>query len=217
MLYSVGIVLFAFYRAHPEGVATLTTNNAIVPLFAVQQLPSGVAGLVLAAIFAASMAVMSAGINSLTTATIIDFYQRVYRSNETPEHYARAGRVGTLVWGGIVTFLALFASRAGDLAVAYTRISSLLSGPMLGIFLLGTLTRRATSTGCIVGGIFGVVAVLLVITQTQWSFFYLGLIGTLTTFVSGLAASLSTSTPSDEQLRGLVVGDIPAVETHHGG
>ena len=105
------------------------------------------------AIFAASMAVMSAGINSLTTATTVDFYQRVYRKNETPEHYARAGRVGTLGWGGVVTFLALFAHLAGDLAVAYTRISSLLSGPMLGIFLLGTLTRRATSTGSIVGGI----------------------------------------------------------------
>ena len=170
MLYSVGVVLFAFYRAHPDRVSALTTNNAIVPLFAVQELPSGVAGLVIAAIFAASMAVMSAGINSLTTATTVDFYQRVYRKNETPEHYARAGRVGTLAWGAVVTFLALFAHLAGDLAVAYTRVSSVLSGPMLGIFLLGTMTRRATSTGSIVGGISGMLAVLLVITQTHWSF-----------------------------------------------
>ena len=210
MLYSVGIALFAFYRAHPERVTTLTTNNAILPFFAVQELPGGVAGLVIAAIFAASMAVMSAGINSLTTATTVDFYQRVYRKHETPEHYARAGRVGTLLWGGLVTFLALFAHLAGDLAVAYTRVSSVLSGPMLGIFLLGTMTRRATSTGSIAGGITGMVTVLLVITQTHWSFFYLGLIGTLTTFVIGLTASLFTDAPAPEQLRGLVVGDVSA-------
>jgi len=213
MLYSVGIVLFAFYRAHPERVTALTTNNAIVPLFAVTELPSGVAGLVIAAIFAASMAVMSAGINSLTTATTVDFYQRVYRKNETPEHYARAGRIGTLAWGGVVTFLALFAHLAGDLAVAYTRVSSVLSGPMLGIFLLGTMTRRATSTGSMIGGIAGMIAVLLVITQTRWSFFYLGLIGTLTTFAIGLTASLFTGSPSPKQLRGLVVGEIPVLET----
>ena len=214
MLYSVGVALFVFYRAHPEGAAALTTNNAIVPLFAVQQLPSGVAGMVIAAIFAASMAVMSAGINSLTTATTVDFYQRVYRPNETPEHYARVGRAGTLAWGAVVTFLALFAHLAGDLAVAYTRISSLLSGPMLGIFLLGTMTRRATASGSIAGGISGVLTVLLVITQTNWSFFYLGLIGTLTTFLIGIAASLLTSAPSHDQIRGLVVGELPAVETH---
>ena len=87
---------------------------------------------------------------------------------------------------------------------------------MLGIFLLGALTRRATSTGSMTGGVLGVLTVLLVITQTQWSFFYLGLIGTLSTFLLGLTVSLFTSTPSKEQIRGLVVGEVSPVKIHQG-
>lgn len=206
LLYSVGIVLFAFYRSYPERIQSLTTNNALLPHFVVDELPQGIAGLVIAAIFAASMAVMSAGINSLTTATTVDFYQRVFRPNKTPEHYARIGRLGTLIWGILVTLLALLAEKAGDLATAYTRVSSVICGPMLGIFLLATLTRRATSVGATIGGVVGVIAVLTVIAQTNWSFFYLGVIGTLSTVLSGLGASFLTPAPRIDQVEGLVVG-----------
>jgi SSS family transporter len=206
LLYAVGVILFVFYRQHPERLAGLTTNNAILPLFAVTELPPGIAGLVIAAIFAASMAVMSAGINSLTTASTVDFYQRIFRPHETPEHYARVGRAGTLMWGCAVTLLALFADRAGDLATAYTRVSSVISGPMLGIFLLGTMTRRATAGGAMTGAFTGVAAVIWVMTQTNWSFFYLGLISTVTTLAVGWTASLLTAPPSALQLDGLVVG-----------
>lgn len=206
LLYAVGVALFVFYRTHPDRLGGLSSNDALVPFFAVSELPSGVAGLVIAAIFAASMAVMSAGINSLTTATTVDFYQRVFRPGKTPTHYATAGRIGTLVWGCLVTGLALFADRAGDLVVAYSRVSSLISGPMLGIFLLGTTTTRATGTGSITGGVMGVVAALLTIWMTNWSFFYLGVIGAITTFVAGLSISLLTPKPDSQQLIGLVMG-----------
>lgn len=206
LLYGAGVVLFVFYQSHPERLQGLTSNNALLPFFAVSELPSGVSGLVIAAIFAASMAVMSAGINSLTTATTVDFYQRVFRPNETPEHYARVGRLGTLIWGVLVTLLALFAEHAGDLATAYTRVSSVLSGPMLGIFLLGTMTRRATATGSILGAVGGGLSVITVITQSNISFFYLGLIGTVITVLLGLAVSLMMEPPTAAQTEGLVVG-----------
>lgn len=206
LLYSAGIVLFVFYRSHPDRIQSLTSNNALLPYFIVDELPHGIAGLVIASIFAASMAVMSAGINSLTTATTVDFYQRVFRPNETPEHYARVGRIGTLIWGLLVTLLALFAEKAGDLVTAYSRVSSVISGPMLGIFLLATLTRRATSFGAVIGGLTGVAVVLTVMTQTNWSFFYLGIIGTFATFIAGIGTSLFTPAPRTEQIQGLVVG-----------
>jgi len=206
LLYSVGAALFVFYRMHPERLRGLASNNGILPLFAVTELPSGISGLVIAAIFAASMAVMSAGINSLTTATTVDFYQRLFRPNETQEHYAKAGRAGTLIWGCLVTALALLAERAGDLATAYTRVSSIISGPMLGIFLLGTMTRRATSAGVIAGAVAGAIAIFTVTTRTNWSFFYLGMVGTVTTVGFGYAASLLTPRPGAEQIEGLVAG-----------
>jgi SSS family transporter len=190
LLYSVGAALFVFYKQHPERLQGLASNNGILPLFAVTELPSGISGLVVAAIFAASMAVMSAGINSLTTATTVDFYQRLLRPAETQEHYARVGRTGTLLWGCGVTGLALFAERAGDLATAYTRVSSMISGPMLGIFLLGTMTKRANSFGVIAGAIAGAIAIFTVTATTNWSFFYLGMIGTLSTATAGYLFSL---------------------------
>ena len=207
LLYSVGVALWVFYSAHPEKLQGLPANNAILPLFAMTELPRGVSGLVIAAIFAASMAVMSAGINSLTTATTVDFYQRVFRPNETPEKYAKVGRIGTLAWGCAVTLLALFAERAGDLATAYTRVSSVISGPMLGIFLLGTMTKRATSKGVIAGAVAGMCGIVTVIAATNWSFFYLGMIGTVTTVCCGYAASLFTPEPARSQIDGLVVGE----------
>ena len=100
---------FAFYHQNPSHLHGLTSVDAILPFFAVHELHFGIAGFIVAAILASSMAVMSAGINSLTTATTVDFYQRIFRPNETPEHYANVGRVGNVVWGLVVTFLALFA------------------------------------------------------------------------------------------------------------
>jgi len=213
MLYLAGLALFAFYRFNPSHLHGLTNTDAIVPFFTVSELPTGIAGLVIAAIFAASMAVMSAGINSLTTATTVDFYQRVFRPNAPAEHYAKVGRVGTACWGVVVTLLALLASHAGALAIAYVRISSLLSGPMLGIFLLGALTRRTTATGAMAGAVAGSCAAALALIATQWSFLYFGAIGASVTVAVGYTASLFTPPPRPEQTRGLVMGDGVAGES----
>jgi SSS family transporter len=206
-LYFTGAVLYSFYYYNPQDLAGLTNKDAIVPFFAVHELPSGISGLVIAAIFAASMAVMSAGINSLTTATTVDFYQRVFRPNQTPEHYALAGRIGTALWGIAVTFTALLAERAGDLALAYNRVSALVSGPMLGIFLLGTLTRRTTAFGAIAGAVLGMIAVALAVSLTPWSFFWYGPTGVAVTFLGGYVASLLTPPPPRHKIRGLVMGE----------
>jgi SSS family transporter len=206
-LYLTGTVLFAFYYFHPERLTGLTKPDAIVPFFAVRELPSGVSGLVIAAIFAASMAVMSAGINSLTTATTVDFYQRVFRPNESPEHYATAGRIGTMIWGVVVTFGALLAERAGDLVNAYNRLSAIVSGPMLGIFLLGALTKRTTALGCMIGALCGMVAIASAIAFTKWSFFWQGPIGVIATFTGGYVSSLFLPAPPKEKVWGLVMGE----------
>jgi solute:Na+ symporter, SSS family len=206
LLNVVGLALFAFYQAHPGTLQGLTNLDSVVPYFAVTELPRGVAGLVIAAIFAASMAVMSAGINALTTATTVDFYQRLWRPDQPAEHYARVGRFGTAAWGCVVTSLGLLANRAGDLVVAYSRVSSVLVGPMLGVFLLGATTRRANPMGALAGAFAGVAAVSLVIVTTRWSFFYFGVIGTVFTFGIGYAVSLLFPKPRPEQIHGLVMG-----------
>ncbi|MCC6341310.1 MAG: sodium/solute symporter [Bryobacterales bacterium] len=206
LLYFAGIMLYAFYSFHRANLAGLTSDDAIVPFFAMRELPPGVSGLILAAIFAASMAVMSAGINSLTTAATVDFYQRVFRPNETAGHYASVGRIGSAIWGCGATALAMFADRLGELAIAYNRVNSFIAGPLLGIFLLGMLTRRATSSGALAGALAGAVAVSWMSFRTPWSFFYQSAAGVAVTVVAGYAASLCMAAPDENKIRGYVLG-----------
>ncbi len=195
VLNMVGLVLFAFYHAHPGRLAGLHNMDTIVPYFVLTELPGTIAGLVVAAIIAASMSVMSAGVNALTTAFTVDFYARSLRPDASSVHYAKVGRIGTAVWGCVVTLMALFAGSAGDLAVAYLRVSSAIVGPMLGIFLLAVGTRRARSSGVFLGAIAGCISVVIMMVASDWSFFYYGAIGTLVTFVLGYCVSLFPSSP----------------------
>src|SRR5207237_73804 len=128
MLYSAGTALFAFYYHHPSHLVGLKANDGIMPFFAVRELPSGVSGLVIASIIAASMAVMSAGLNALATATTMDICQRLIHTGGSSGFYAMVGRGGTICWGVVMTVLALFANRLGSLALAYNRVSSYISG-----------------------------------------------------------------------------------------
>lgn len=205
-LYLAGVALFVFYQTRPERLAGLANSDALMPFFAVHELPAGVSGLIIAAIFGASMAVMSAGINSLTTATTVDFYQRLFRPQATPAQAARFGRVGTACWGLAMTGMALFAGKLGELANAYNLVSSHIAGPLLGIFLLAVLTRRATALGALIGAVCGVAAVALVSALTEWSFFFLAPIGVATTVIAGYLTSLLMSPPPQEKIRGLVRG-----------
>jgi len=207
LLFLAGAALAAFYYVHPSHLAGLNSPDALVPFFATRELPHGISGLVIAVIFAASMAVMSAGINSLTTAATVDFYQRVLRQHESAQHYATVGRYGTLAWGLVATGLALFAGRLGDLALAYNRVNSFVCGPLLGMFLLGVLTKRTTAAGSLIGAGMGAAVVCYISITTQWSFFYQAPIGVLTTMGAGYCASLLMDPPPPENVHGLVLGE----------
>jgi sodium-coupled monocarboxylate transporter 8/12 len=204
MLYLAGVALYVFYQSHPARLAGLNSVDAVMPFFAIRELPVGMSGMIIAAIFAASMAVMSAGINSLTTATVVDFYKRIFRPNESEQRYAFVGRLGTLGWGLAMTLVALFADHLGELAIAYSRVSSFISGPLLGIFLLAVLTKRTTPAGALIGSGAGAAAVVVCSFLTRWSFLYLGPIGVAATFIVGYFVSLPMTPPAPEKIRGYV-------------
>ena len=90
---------------------------------------------------------------------------------------------------------------------AYNRLSAIVSGPMLGIFLLGTLTKRTTATGCLIGAVCGMIAIATVIATTKWSFFWQGPIGVVATFAGGYLSSLFLAPPPKEKTWGLVMGE----------
>ena len=206
LLFLLGTAMFVFYHEYPSRLAGLPNVDVILPFFVVHELPGVLSGFVIASIFAASMAVMSAGINSLTTVTTVDFYQRLFRKGELGPSVVLVGRLGTVWWGIAATIGALYANRLGPLTNAFNLINSYLGGPILGIFLLGMLTRRAKGTATVCGAFLGVLAVAAMGWKSKWSFYYFSFFGVIVTCVSGYLLSLMGPAPNPESLRGLVHG-----------
>src|SRR6185312_3824593 len=213
ILYLLGTVLYAFYHSFPGHLHGLPTDDALVPFFVMREMGGVFSGLVIASIFASSMAVMSAGINALTTATTVDFYKRWLRPDKAESHYVSVGRWGTVGWGAICTVGALLVGRLGPLANAFNKMNAFIGGPILGIFLLGMLTRRAKGTPSIVGAAFAFGVVSWLNWKTDISFFYHALIGTVITFAVGYLLSLLSKPPQPAQLAGLVYGEPKSQES----
>jgi SSS family transporter len=210
LLYSVGPILYSFYRFHPDQLRGLPTMDAILPFFVMTQLGGWLSGLVIASIFAASMAVMSAGINALTTASTVDFYKRLLRPDCSDADAVLAGRIGTVIWGVLATVAAMFVGHLGPIISAFNLINSFLGGPILGIFLLGMLTRRPRGNAAIGGATLGLAAVSLLAWRTEISFFYYAIVGTLVTLGAGWLLGQLSPVQDEAHLAGLVLGmDLP--------
>lgn len=195
VFYGTGLVLYAFYQQHGDPLAAglVSGPDQILPHFVVTQLPAGLPGLLIAAIFAASMSTISAGVNSLTSATLCDFYQTLSKS-ELPSEAAqvRRARWWTLFYGLLVTaFAFVFANFDKTLLESVNTIIGIVGGPMLGLFLLGMFTKRATSRGAIIGCVCGLLTSLSVtLGNTGISFLWFTMIGTLVTMGVGLLTSI---------------------------
>jgi len=208
-LYLLGDVLYAFYHFYPARLQGLPNTDAVLPFFVMRELGGLFSGLVIASIFASSMAVMSAGINALTTADHRLFYKRWLRPGKSESHYVRVGRWGTVGWGAACTLGALFAGRLGPLANAFNKMNAFIGGPILGIFLLGMLTRRAKGDPAIAGGAIAFAIVSWLNWKTDISFLYHALIGMVITFAVGYVLSLRGPVPDEVRLAGLVHGLAP--------
>ncbi|MEQ1860781.1 MAG: sodium/solute symporter [Chthoniobacteraceae bacterium] len=164
LFYGTGLVLYAFYQHHGDPLAAgqITRGDQILPYFVVTQLPVGLPGLLIAAIFAASMSTVSAGVNSLTSATLCDFYQRLTPPNAVSERglIIRA-RCLTLLFGVIVTAAAFgISAMKTNLVESVNSIIGLVGGPLLGLFLLGVFTKRVNARGAFAGCLAGFVALI---------------------------------------------------------
>ena len=187
----IGIMLFSFYRFHP--LPTLTSTDQVFPMFIVQNLPSGVSGLVIAAIFAAAMSTLSGALNSMSTTTVVDFYGPLVGERRSESHMLRVSRWFTVLWGAVLIGVAVIASGWGSVLTAGLSIASLVYGPMLGAFLLGVLTRRANQTGVMAGIGVSLVGMLLIKNFTPLAWTWYVLVGTLICASVGYAVSVTTS------------------------
>jgi SSS family transporter len=187
----VGVMLFAYYQV-PS--AAFGRADRIYPTFIVSRMPHGIAGLLIAAILAAAMSNLSAALNSLASSSIVDLYLR-FRAGSRPAigeaGRLRLARLATLGWALVLFGLAVLAlHRVGRVVEVGLQIASVAYGALLGVFLLGVLTKRANQSGAIVGMICGFATELYLWGWSQVAFTWWVAIGTCVTYAVGYAASL---------------------------
>ncbi len=191
----VGIMLFSFYLYHPEEAAP-AARDRIFPTFVVNHLPHGVSGIMIAAILAAAMANLSSALNSLASTTVVDFYLAFIRKNASAAHQLLVSRWMTVVWGVVLVVLAILSRGVRSVLEAGLTIASITYGSMVGVFLLGVLTRTANENGAIVGMAAGLITMLGVWYFTGIAFTWYVLIGTGITFAVGYGVSRLIGNPT---------------------
>jgi SSS family transporter len=196
----IGVGLYVFYGMHP---VVFASADRIFPTFIVREMPVGVAGLLVAGILAAAMSNLSAALNSLSSTTVVDFYMH-WRPKADDRERMMISRSSTVIWALVlfaVAVYSVFAGGKGHVVEVGLSIASVAYGALLGVFLLGTLTRYATQGGAIVGMICGFALNLLLwldpnpitlgpITIPHIAFTWYVLIGSIVTFAVGTIASL---------------------------
>ncbi len=177
--YTIGTGLYTFFKTHPQEMDfTLANSDAIFPFFMMSQLPVGVAGLLIAAIFAAAMSTISSNINSTATAFSMDIYRKIFPKSDD-RHLLRIARWCCLLTGllGMVLAVVMATWNIHSLLDYFNKILGLLTGSLCGLFVMGIFFPRINARGALAGFVAGTLTVFAVSFYTAVSFMLYGAIG----------------------------------------
>ena len=164
--------------------------NYITPTFILTHLPVGLVGLLILAIIMAATDTIAGELNSLSTATVIDFYKRWLRPVANDAHYLTVSKVITGIWGLFACVVAVWAAELGSLIQVVNQFGSFFYGSILGVFILAIAVPLATGTGAFVALIFGMASVAWVASFTNIAFLWHNVVGAVVVVVVGIAVSL---------------------------
>ncbi len=200
IFFFIGTGLFVFYRQQPELLGSIAKPDEVLPVFISHELAGGMAGLVIAAIFAASM---DSNLNSMATLTYCDLYQRYWNPTASEREAMFVLRAATVGWGVICTCVALAMTRAETILDVWWQLAGIFSSGILGLFLLGFISRRVGSRLAAFSVALGVAVILwATLSQTdhwptQWDVIrnpfnnlLTIVLGTITILALGLGGSL---------------------------
>lgn len=189
-LFMLGTGLWAFYRSNPELLNPALPTDSIFPLFIAQQLPVGIAGLLIAAVFAASMSTLDSSLNSVSAALVTDFYVR-FRPSAPDSRRLALARMLTAGLGALATAtsIALATFDVGSLWDTFQGMMGLLGGGLAGLFALGIFFRSANGAGAMTGAVASVFILFWVQQHTDLHFFLYGAVGILSCVLIALATS----------------------------
>jgi len=183
----IGVLLFVYYG--DQGLTAPAQKDRIYPEFVWHNLPPGLAGLIIAAILAAAMANLSAALNSLASTTVVDFY-RARAKSVSDAKAMKIARWATVAWGLVLLAIAIAARNSKSVLEAGLTIGSIPSGALLGVFLLGVLTKKPREGAAMAGVAAGLGMILYVNLYTRIAWTWYVLIGTTVTFGVAWMASL---------------------------
>jgi solute:Na+ symporter, SSS family len=181
-----------------SGDDTYNDVNYVFPTYIVTQLPVGLVGLLMAAIFAAAMSTIAGELSALSTSTVMDFYKRWVRDDGDEAHLLRVSKVAMLFWAVFASLVAIWAAELGSLIEVVNRFGSFFYGSILGVFLLAIGWKRANSTGAFVALIAGMSVVAYVALYTNIAFLWHNLIGAVVVFGVGMIVSELTRSGNRE-------------------
>ncbi len=193
--YLIGTGLYTFFKTHPaEMDYTMAKTDAIFPFFMTSQMPAGLAGLLIAAIFAATMSTISSNINSISTAFSVDFFRR-FRPAATDRNMLSVARLSCMASGLIGIALALLMATWEILSLLdyFNTILGLLSSGLGGLFFMGIFCRRINGRAAMTGFVVGELVVFLLYAYTPVSFLLFGFVGMAVSVLVGLLLSLLTN------------------------
>lgn len=196
LFFCIGTALFAYYHHQPQRLEPSIANDGIFPFFVVNELPAGLAGLIIAAVFAASQSTISSSLNSLATAVVTDFYTR-FRPNASDESALRLARNITLLAGVIGIGLAMVLANLENvrsLWEVFLGVLGLFGGSVSGLFVLGMFTTRANGAGAIAGALASVTVVMALFLNGVLFWWY-SVAGVSVCVTIGYLVSLAIPTP----------------------
>ncbi len=228
---ALGLLMFVYYQRHPQIAAMMRVPDDALSVFVVNVLPTGMRGLMVVAILSAVVDSIASGMAASSAVVQVDFIRRLRRDLLSDRSAVRLARVLILLWGILITLAGLWVRELGKDNSVIQILNVIMypfAGVLLGVFLLGLLTTRASATGTLVGAAVGfLVTVAVPLSKTalglisdsgvtvlpqikahvlhlsRVSPFYFGALGALATVVIGYVASLPTRRPAADQLEGL--------------
>ena len=187
LFLGIGVILYVFYQ--DSNLRPPQPPDWLYPGFLWRYLPPGLAGLAMAAVLAAAMSNLSAALNSLSSTTILDFYKPL-RPGRSEQSYVKLARAATLVWGLALVGVGAVARHWGPVLEAGLTVASIAYGGLLGVFLLGVLTKRVGENAALLGMAAGLGMLVYVRLYTGIAWTWYVAIGSSVAFLTGWLASL---------------------------
>jgi SSS family solute:Na+ symporter len=184
LFLSIGSLLFAYYQAIPTPGLPEKADD-IFPYYIVHHVPKGLAGLLIASVFAAAMSSIDSALNSLSTTWINDFYRPYIKKDASERHYLTMAKIFTAFFGFFLILIAFLSRDTQQVLILGLKIGTFTYGALLGIFLLGLLTEKGNDVGNAISIVVSIVAVLFINFYTEIAWVWYVMIGTIITFSVG--------------------------------